>query len=78
MSMIKCYYIFKTYYGEFGLDPIGYMSYYEWVIFGCTFKTKIKNITYQKINLEVQIKYTTFVLSKQEIQSGGEMVNARQ
>ena len=44
--MIKCYYIFKTYYGEFGLYPIGYKSYYEWVIFGCTFKTKIKNITY--------------------------------
>ena len=44
--MIKCYYIFKTYYGEFGFAPIGYKYYYEWVIFGFTFKTKFKKITY--------------------------------
>ena len=44
--MIKCYYIFKNYYSELGFAPIGYTSYYEWVIFGFTFKTKIKKITY--------------------------------
>ena len=45
--MIKCYYVFKTYYSESGLAPIGYKSYYEWVILGFSFKTKMKKIAYQ-------------------------------
>ena len=45
--MIKCYYVFKTYYGESGLAPIAHMSYYEWVILGFSFKTKMKKIAYQ-------------------------------
>ena len=44
--MIKCYYVFKTYYSESGLAPIGYKSYYEWVILGFSFKTKMKKIAY--------------------------------
>ncbi len=45
--MIKCYYVFKTYYGELMIAPIGHKSYYEWTILGFTFKTKVKKITYQ-------------------------------
>ena len=45
--MIKCYYINKTYYSKLRIAPIGHKSYYEWTIFGFTFKTKVKKITYQ-------------------------------
>jgi hypothetical protein len=48
--MIKCYYIFKTYYGEFGFAPIGHKSYYQCVIFGFTFNTKVKQISYERGN----------------------------
>ena len=44
--MIKYYYVFKTYYGELMIAPIGHKSYYEWTIFGFTFKTKVKKIIY--------------------------------
>ena len=44
--MIKCYYIFKTYYGKLGLVPIGQESYYKWIIFGFSFKTKLNKIIY--------------------------------
>jgi hypothetical protein len=44
--MIKCYYVLKTYYGELMIAPIGHKSYYEWTIFGFTFKTKVKKIMY--------------------------------
>jgi hypothetical protein len=44
--MIKCYYVFKTYYSELMITPIGHKSYYEWTILGFTFKTKVKKIMY--------------------------------
>ncbi len=44
--MIKCYYICTTYYGKLQIAPIVYKSYYEWTIFGFTFKTKVKEIIY--------------------------------
>ncbi len=44
--MIKVYYKFKNYYSKLGIAPVGYESYYKWVIFGFTFKTNVKKILY--------------------------------
>ena len=44
--MIKCYYVFQTYYSDSMIAPVGHKSCYKWTIFGFTFKIKVKEIIY--------------------------------